>query len=200
VQTLPTAREAQRTQILKNMNAALASVNDFMAGLHQLAGNKPATLNIQQTCVDEALAPVIDEYRHWCMSQHVSLRYVPANHTAQVDVQQLRRIARNLLSNALRYSGVGGRILVGCRRRAGQRWLAIVDTGAGMTPQQASQCFDAFKRFAPTRLAPEGMGLGLYSVKQAAHAMGLQTWLRSVPGKGTSVWVSLGPDSSAKSA
>jgi signal transduction histidine kinase len=192
MQTLPMAGEAQRQQLHKNMNAALSAVNDFMAGLQQLSADQPAQVQLQHTTLQNALAPVIEEYRHWCRDKHITLRYVPAREALHTDPQQLQRIARNLLSNALRYTQAGGRILIGCRRREGHRWLVVMDTGCGMTQEQATQCFEAFKRFAPPHSAPEGMGLGLYSVKQTAHALGLKTLLRSVPGKGTAVWLSLG--------
>jgi two-component system, sensor histidine kinase len=162
-----------------------------MAGWQQLSGRQAVQPQLQTVNLHDVLAPIIEEYRHWCQGKHIMLRYRPLNILVYSDVQFLQRIVRNLLSNATRYTDSGGRILVGARRYRGTRWLVVVDTGIGMNAEQASQRFEAFRRFGAVEKIPQGMGIGLYSVKQMAHALGLQTSLRSTPGKGTTIGISI---------
>jgi signal transduction histidine kinase len=189
--SLENADEEQRKQLLKGMDAAMTSINDFMAGLQHMSGRAAPAPQLRTVWLDDILRPIVEEYRHWCQSKHVMLRYRPLKVQVTTDAQYLQRIARNLLSNAMRYTDAGGRILVGGRRKNGQRWLVVADTGIGMTQDQADQCFEAFKRFGDIEKVPEGMGIGLYSVKQMALALGLQTGLQSTSGAGTVVSVSL---------
>lgn len=192
VQSFEQADEPQRKKLLKGMNAAMTAISDFMAGWQQLSGKQSPTPKIVAVDLDDLLAPIVEEYRHLCQTKHIMLRYRPLKMQVRTDVQYLQRIVRNLLSNAMRYTESGGRILVGGRRRDGQRWLVVADTGIGMNEEQAAQCFDAFKRFGDIEKVPEGMGIGLYSVKKMAQALGVRTSLVSWPGKGTVVSVSLG--------
>jgi signal transduction histidine kinase len=187
------ADELQRQKLYKGMDAAMTSVGDFMAAWRQLSGKELPPPKITTIDVDEVLAPIVEEYRYWCQSKHVMLRYRPINIRIQCDVQLLQRIVRNLLSNAMRYTESGGRILVGERRRDGHRWLTVIDTGVGMSREQAAQCFEAFRRFGEIDKVPEGMGIGLYSVRQMTQALGLKTSLRSTSGKGTAVGIAFQP-------
>lgn len=67
----------------------------------------------------------------------------------------------------------------------------VIDTGIGMSEADAARCFEAFQRGGELERVPEGMGLGLYSVKRIATLLGQSTVLTSVFGKGTAVGVSL---------
>jgi two-component system, sensor histidine kinase len=107
------------------------------------------------------------------------------------DPALLQRIMRNLLTNALRYTLAGGGILLGVRRAEGKLWLMVYDNGIGMSPEQAQACFDAYTRFGDIQRVPEGMGIGLYSVKRMADQLGLQTRLLSKTDSGTAIGVSL---------
>lgn len=200
MQAFACAEGPQRQILLTSMGAALASVKDFMNDLQHIAGMRASQPEWETSPLTQLLEPVIDEYRHWCRSRHITLRYLPSDIQVHTDRAQLQRIVRNLLSNALRYTASGGRILVGCRRRHGKRWLLVVDTGQGMTAEQVKKCFEAFTRFGPEHLAPEGMGLGLYSVRHTAGELGLQIGMRSEVGRGTAVWVSLERDEAAVNA
>ncbi len=123
--------------------------------------------------------------------KQLHLRYRPCQRIVRTDALSLKRIVRNLLSNAVRYTPPGGDILLACRMRQGQLWLLCWDTGPGMPPEQAAQCFEAFTRYDPEQQVPEGLGLGLFSVRELARGLGVPTWLQSRPGHGTCIGVAL---------
>ena len=140
--------------------------------------------------LDALLRPLIDEYRGRAEYKRMAIRYVPSRLAIVTHVPYFQRIVRNLLSNAIRYSDAGDRILVGCRR-AGGLCLAIADTGHGMTEAQTQRAFDAFQRFDPEGAIPDGFGLGLFSTRSLADALGLTVSLRSRHGRGTEFCLSL---------
>ncbi|WP_396434523.1 sensor histidine kinase [Limnohabitans sp.] len=187
-----TSDATQRERLLGRMQSALNQVDDFLPALRQLWNeNAPPTPQWQTLSVHTAIGEVVDDMRQVAQLKQLHLRYRPSQHSVRTDPLSLQRIVRNLLTNAVRYTPPGGDILLACRTREGQLWLLCWDTGLGMTPEQAKQCFEAFTRFDADQKAPEGLGLGLFSVRELARTLGVPTWLQSSPGRGTCIGVGL---------
>lgn len=187
-----TRNAQQRELLLGRMQTALNQVNDFLPALRQLWGEHAAPVPHWQTLsVHAALGDVVDDMRQTAQLKQLHLRYRPCQHSVRTDLLSLQRIVRNLLSNAVRYTPPGGDILMACRMREGQLWLLCWDTGPGMSPEQADRCFDAFTRFDADQKVPEGLGLGLYSVRELARSLNVPTWLQSQLGRGTCIGVGL---------
>ena len=186
----PEDREAHS----RKLGMALKEVDELLVGIQQLAAvhdasHRPA---LQTVKLDDLLAPVIEEYRGRSDYKRLSIRYVPSRLSITTHVPYFLRIVRNALSNAIRYTEQGDRVVVGCRRGGGLR-LVIADSGRGMTEDQTRQAFDAFQRFDPAMSVPDGAGLGLFSTKSLANAMGLTVSLRSRPGHGTEFAIGIPP-------
>jgi len=186
------ADEGERQKLLVHIGTALRSVNDFMHTLRDLwLPSPPKPLVSQNIQLNDLLHALVEEYRPLAQIKHINLRYRPTHRTLHSYAPHLQRIVRNLLTNALRYTPPGGRVLLCCRQRGEVTWLLCIDTGEGMSPEQAQQCFEAFTRFGDTQRIPEGMGLGLFSVRQLAKAIGARTHLNSVQGRGTVLGIGL---------
>lgn len=72
----------------------------------------------------------------------------------------LRVLVRNLLDNAIRYTPVGGHIIVAIRiLKNSAHQLEVCDSGPGVPDEQLAQLGQRFGRFSPTQA--EGVGLGL---------------------------------------
>lgn len=190
-QALRNAAPRQQEGLLQGIEEAMRSVNEFMVSMRQMSMSEPPLPELKVLSLHAVLDPVVQEFRQWTRARHITLRHQPVHRLVCTDVQLLQRIARNLLSNALRYTDEGGRILVGCRRRQGRLWLMVIDTGIGMNEADAARCFEAFQRGGELDRVPEGMGIGLYSVKRMACLLGQSITLSSLEGKGTAVGVSL---------
>lgn len=190
-QALRNAAPRQHDRLLRGIDEAMRSVHDFVHSLSLISRHQDPAPKLQAVRLCDVLDPVVQEFRQWTRDRLITLRYQRVERRVHIDALLLQRIVRNLLSNALRYTDEGGRILIGCRRRQGRLWLLVVDTGIGMNEADASRCFEAFQRGGDLDRVPEGLGIGLYSVKRMATLMGLATTLRSTLGKGTAVGVSL---------
>jgi signal transduction histidine kinase len=106
---------------------------------------------------------------------------------ANVDPQRVREVLNNLLSNALRYSPLGGQVQVrlteagtGPERRA---TISIQDHGPGIEPELLSHVFDRFYKSSDSG----GMGLGLSIAKYLVEAHGGNIWVDSELDKGTKI-------------
>lgn len=106
------------------------------------------------------------------------------------DPAKLRQILTNLVGNAIKFTEEGGVTVVSCmeKPRGGSATLAlnVVDTGIGMTRQQAGRVFEAFSQ-ADSSITRRfgGTGLGLTISKRFAQGMGGDIVIRSEPGKGS---------------
>jgi PAS domain S-box-containing protein len=98
-----------------------------------------------------------------------------------VDPDRFERILWNLLTNALKYST--GLVTIRAAPAGTEVIVSIADQGPGIPPEELPQLFSRFVR-ARAHRAVEGIGLGLYIVKQLVEAHGGRIWAESEPDKG----------------
>jgi len=104
----------------------------------------------------------------------------------RTDRGALRRIQRNLLSNALKYTEEGGQAWIRVRAEGDTVVLEVEDTGIGMAPERVSKLFNAFEQAStgPDR-SHEGSGLGLAIVDHLVGEMGGTIEVATEKGVGT---------------
>ena len=91
------------------------------------------------------------------------------------DVEMLRTILRNLISNAIRHTPKGGSVLIHCEPTADDMRIEVRDTGSGMTSEEQSQLFRLpDKPRDPTEVGTKGAGFGLVLSHMLAKRMGGQ--------------------------
>lgn len=99
----------------------------------------------------------------------------------------LRRALSNLLSNALRYTGSGGRIELCVQDLGPGTEIRVRDTGSGIAPEHLPRLFDRFYRADAARASHGGAGLGLSIVRSIMALHGGEVAIASRPGAGTEV-------------
>lgn len=117
------------------------------------------------------------------------------------DPKLTRIIFQNLISNSVKYTPDGGKIVLSIKKEManegiskqfskGSILITIEDTGYGIPKSQQSQIFS--KLFRADNIKPkvvEGTGLGLYIVKSIVDHSGGQIWFDSKENRGTSFYV-----------
>ena len=108
-------------------------------------------------------------------------------------VQRLTyEIIFNLCDNAIKYNREGGRVDVSVAREGAGAVVTVADTGIGIAPEHQQRIFERFYRVDKSHSkASGGTGLGLSIVKHAVQYLNGSIALKSEPGKGTTVSVSL---------
>lgn len=110
----------------------------------------------------------------------------------------LRTTVDNLVDNAIKFTDAGGHISVVCRQntdsetRQNMLSITVTDTGCGIAENEQARVFERFYQVEKSRSGTtSGTGLGLSIVRHAVSAMGGTVRLRSRPGEGTSVTVTI---------
>jgi PAS domain S-box-containing protein len=102
----------------------------------------------------------------------VRLSLAPNLPAIQADPRSVRQIFLNLLTNAIKFTGAGGQIIVstGPSEKGGVA-LRIRDTGKGMSPKDLAVALEPFRQVGDAdRVEPRGAGLGLPLAKALAEA------------------------------
>ena len=110
------------------------------------------------------------------------------------DRVQVERMITNLLSNALKFTPVGGEVRLSARPLPGSVELVVEDTGRGIPAEHLPHIFDRFYRVPGSGTAPapdQGLGLGLSFVAWIAKAHNGVIDVQSTPGKGTRFTIAL---------
>lgn len=94
----------------------------------------------------------------------------PACTTFVGDPTHIAEIVNNLLSNAVRYTPSGGRIVVDCRR-ADRLTLTVSDSGPGIAPEERERIFESGVR-GSAGAATAGSGIGLAIVRRFVEEQG----------------------------
>jgi signal transduction histidine kinase/CheY-like chemotaxis protein len=117
----------------------------------------------------------------------------PPNHAAMCDADRIREAIDNLVSNAVKYSPIGGAIDLLVAQERGGIIIQIRDQGAGLSPEDISRLFGRFQRLSAKPTAGEtSTGLGLSIVKRIVDLHGGQVTVESAgPGQGATFKMSL---------
>ncbi|WP_425424075.1 sensor histidine kinase [Sanguibacter gelidistatuariae] len=106
--------------------------------------------------------------------------------TVYGDHSLLVTAVRNLLDNAVAYSGPNTRVGVGVKLAGDLVEIAVVDQGIGISAAEQSRVFERFYRVDPARSRDTGgTGLGLSIVKHVAADHGGDVKIWSEPGRGS---------------
>lgn len=134
------------------------------------AGSAPSTPEASPR-LHAVLRGVADMFAAEAAAKGLELRLVLATADADVVAYPLMRVAANLVSNAIKYTGEG-RVVIALRRgRQGHR-VEVHDTGPGLSGAAFERALLRNERLERDRFTAEGSGLGLAVVREIADANG----------------------------
>ncbi len=117
----------------------------------------------------------------------------PPNIVTMCDTDRMREAIDNLVSNAIKYSPIGGKITVVVTHEQDSTIIRIADEGAGLSPEDLGRLFGRFQRLSAKPTAGESStGLGLSIVKRIIDMHGGEVTADSAgPGQGSTFTVML---------
>ena len=140
-------------------------------------------------------------FRHQANKKRLLLRCDIATHVPQYvigDPTRVRQILLNFLSNAIKFTASGS-VLLQLRMAGNQIRLAVTDTGTGIPLEDQRHLFESFRQ-AGVAIARQygGSGLGLAICKQLTALMSGHIGVYSKSGTGSTFWVELPLQASAR--
>ena len=104
-----------------------------------------------------------------------------------VDPGRIAQVLRNLVTNATKYTPPGAPIEIRSWRDHDKVWIAVIDKGPGIAPEEMELIFSKFgrARHRSDHKIP-GLGLGLYLSKRIVEAHGGELTVKSTLGEGAS--------------
>lgn len=165
--------------IIRNMERLILLVEEMLEGARLQAGR----FRVNRAPMD--LAQVV---REMVDLFHVAARHSGVTLSADVarelpidgDSNRLVQVMHNLLSNALKFTPIGGRVDVEAKVQSGVAVVRVRDTGPGLTEEQIARMFQAFGQVhEPMQRTQQGTGLGLYISQAIIDAHGGRIWAES---------------------
>lgn len=166
---------------LANIESSLESVETILGAVLDIsrldAGElKPVEGRFR---LDGLLRQIATDFQPMAAEKEVALRIVPSSLSVSTDRNLLRRLVQNLVSNAIKYTRRGGRILVGVRNRGDLLEIQVLDTGIGIPATKLNTVFREFTRLEEGAREAQGLGLGLSIVDRIARVLRLEIQIES---------------------
>jgi signal transduction histidine kinase len=159
---------AQRSTRLSEQLLDLAKLDAGQHAAHQSRAD-----------LSELVLHVVREFDMQALQQQRSIVLATASCTIDCDVDEIGILLRNLLDNALRYTGPGGRVRIHCAQVAvqgrAQVLLEVADDGPGVPPDEHQAIFQRFHRVAGNRARGSGIGLSLVAGIAQLHGARIET-------------------------
>jgi signal transduction histidine kinase len=170
----------------RNAQSLIELVNDLLDASKLESG----TMRLELASID--LRGLVDELRETMepLAREKGLRMeedLPADlPLVEADRPKLRRVLVNLISNAIKFTSRGGRVIMRAAPEDGHIRISVSDTGVGIAPDDVKRLFDKYEqaRSRATR-GEKGTGLGLYITKQLVELHGGEIKVQSEVGKGS---------------
>ena len=148
----------------------------------------PRSLVLNQVIIDEFLVAM-----HNAQSKNIALiNHVNKNLIIEADENMFKNILRNLISNAIKFTPINGRIEVDCSENESSYEISITDNGVGIKPENIEKLFKIETNFSTRGTGNEkGTGLGLLLCKEFIAKHGGKIWVTSQPGTGSTFSISI---------
>jgi signal transduction histidine kinase len=117
----------------------------------------------------------------------------PSHIVTMCDTDRIREAIDNLVSNAIKYSPIGGKISVVVSHEEESTLIRVADEGAGLSPEDLGRLFGRFQRLSAKPTAGESStGLGLSIVKRIIDMHGGEVTAESAgPNRGSTFTIVL---------
>lgn len=140
-------------------------------------------VNIERMIQDAASMVRFSSRHSFEYHVHPSVAFIKGDQT------KLRQVVQNLISNAVKYSPHGGKVVVTVEEAGSEKIrISVSDEGIGIPADQVGRLFRKFARVDSGEAREiKGAGLGLWICREVVTAHGGEIWIESELGKGSTV-------------
>jgi len=188
----------QQRIYLQRIHAKMLGLNRLMHDLFELANLESANARFIWTNIaasswlDEVWQKYVSDVNNagFCLEQQ---NRISDAISVRVDKDRLDQVFANLISNAIRFMGSDGKIIVSCELAAPEQVLfKVVDNGSGIAPADIPKVFDRLYRGSHSRgNSGEHSGLGLAIAKEIVEAHHGRIWVNETVNSGCTLCILL---------
>jgi signal transduction histidine kinase len=179
------SRRKHYAEVINEQASLMGQIIENLLDIAQVADDEHLEIEARPVdmdmLIDETLAPFTHHH-----PEH-TIRYESGAETPPVlgEAFQLKRVLRNLVDNAIKYSPEGGAITIRSRAIPGYLEISVQDEGIGLTRGQQKRVFDKFYQVGAPGVDKGGVGVGLTISKLIVESHGGQIGVTSEPGAGS---------------
>lgn len=152
-------------------------------------------VNLSPTDLDSVVGEVVSLHLPIARRKNVSLAVKTVSKCElNADPELLKRALSNVVENAIKYSGRGGKVSVttSVDSQSSMAVIGVEDDGEGISPEELPRVFDRFYRTRGARSSDQkGSGLGLSIARRIIGEHKGQITVESEPRRGTKVKITI---------
>lgn len=184
---------------IKQSGKYLLDLINGMLDIAQIESGKIA-IKLQPVKLMNTIHEIVDIISPLAFEKGIEIQFV---HSKLADLlvksnhQILMQVLMNLVSNAIKYNRINGKIYIQVTKPSNQIngrdpvRISIIDTGIGISKENMTKLFVPFERIGAEKTKEEGTGLGLSVVYKLVEAMEGHVGVESIVGGGSTFWVEL---------
>lgn len=153
--------------------------------------NKPSKINLLETVINN-----FELLKNNIMEKQIDFTYtVSKNLFVYADNNMISTVLRNLISNAIKFTPLGGRINISTKLHENQNdfiQILVTDSGIGISRDNINKLFKIEENITTVGTNNEkGTGLGLILCKELIEKIGGEIWVESEEGKGSTFFIKI---------
>jgi two-component system sensor histidine kinase/response regulator len=176
-------------EMIENAHRRCGELLDMIHDLLLLAHMKEKATEVKARTVSVAqvLEEIADLLRTEAEQKGLTFKVEIADQPEMLaDEEHLKQLWTNLISNGIKYTPRGGRVLASLHQEDGQIVGVVSDTGVGIAEDDIPRIFEEFYRTPQAKEMKEhGTGLGLSIVREIIETYGGTIDVESEPGQGS---------------
>jgi signal transduction histidine kinase len=175
--------------IVKNINKSAQNSNNLLEDILMWARTQQGSMPFkpQNLSFSDIFKNIFEVLIPNAKVKNITINYSsPDGINVFADIDMLRTVLRNLVSNAIKYTNNGGAINITAEQTQSDVTISISDSGIGIPPENLAKLFDISEVMTTKGTAKEtGTGLGLLLCKEFVEKHGGKIWVESEIGKGS---------------
>lgn len=177
-------RRIVETALLSSTNSAMEMLSNLLHwSKSQMDGHY---VQIREVDLLSTLTATLEMGKIHAMNKGISLAYqVPSSLIVLADVDMLQLVTRNLITNAVKFTPAGGKILIEVQLLPGECKITVTDNGKGIPEDKWDKIFSIKSEPALGTNNERGVGLGLVLCKEYIELQNGRIGFESTSGQGS---------------
>src|SRR5574344_2137603 len=185
--------EPDLREMLQNVNTISEEAFNLFDNLLKWTKSQTGKLNSikQNIDISELVTSSIDVLQTVAANKGITINIVipDEKYEVSVDIDMMKTVFRNLISNAIKFSKKGDVIVVKVDDAGEKIKVSVIDSGCGITPENIEKIINGKVDFSTSGTNDEsGSGLGLMLTKDFINRNGGELMLESEVGKGSTFY------------